>query len=50
MLVKDRAGRYQTWDDVYAAARIVDAGRIDLPPLPADCASSVAVGKSVDRR
>ena len=50
MLVKDRAGRYQTWDDVYAAARIVDAGQIDLPPLPADCASSVAVGTSVDRR
>lgn len=50
MLVKDRAGRYQTWDDVYAAARIVDAGQIDLPPLPADCASSVAVDKSVDRR
>lgn len=50
MLVKDRARRYQTWDDVCAAAQAVETGAGELPPLPADCASSVAVGKSVDRR
>lgn len=45
MLVKDRAGRYQTWDAVYAAAQAVDAGRAALPPLPAGCASSVSTGR-----
>ena len=43
MLVKEREGRYQTWDDVLAAAQFVDAGAGELPPLPAGCVSSAAV-------
>ncbi len=45
MLVKDRDGRYQTWDDVAAAAQLVDAGE-ELPPLPEGYISSLAVGAS----
>ncbi len=42
MLVKDRDSRYQTWDDVLAAAQIVDAGG-ELPPIPEDCISSIVL-------
>ncbi len=42
MLVKDCDSRYQTWDDVLAAAQIVDAGG-ELPPIPEGIISSVAL-------
>lgn len=44
MLVKERDNRYQTWDDVFNVARIIDDGG-DIPPLPAACVSSIAVGQ-----
>ena len=40
MTVKDRDFRYQTWDDVYNDARIVEEGET-LPPLPGDTVSSI---------
>ena len=40
MLVKDRDGRYQTWDDVYTAARIIDENG-EIPPLPEGSVSSI---------
>jgi len=40
MTVKDRDLRYQTWDDVYNDARIVEEGET-LPPLPGDTVSSI---------
>ena len=40
MLVKDREGRYQTWDDVYTAAQIIDENG-ELPPLPEGSISSI---------
>ena len=42
MLIKDRDGRYQTWDDVYAAAQTIDANG-DLPPLPEGAISSISL-------
>ncbi len=40
MLVKERDQRYQTWDDVFNDARIVEEGGT-LPPLPEDAVSSI---------
>jgi len=40
MLVKDRDLRYQTWDDVYNDARIVEEGDT-LPPIPQGTVSSI---------
>jgi serine/threonine-protein kinase len=40
MLVKERDQRYQTWDDVFNDARIVEEGGT-LPPLPEDTVSSI---------
>ena len=40
MLVKERDLRYQTWDDVFNDARIVEAGET-LPPIPDDTVSSI---------
>ena len=45
MLVKDRDLRYQTWDDVFNAARIVEEGG-DLPPIPEGTVSSIRFDKS----
>ena len=42
MLVKERDQRYQTWDDVFNDARIVEEGG-SLPPVPEGSISSVAV-------
>ena len=40
MLVKERDQRYQTWNDVFNDARIVEEGET-LPPIPDDSISSV---------
>ena len=40
MCVKERSKRYQTWDDVFNDARIVEAGET-LPPIPDDAISSI---------
>jgi serine/threonine-protein kinase len=45
MLVKDRDLRYQTWHDVFNAARIVEEGG-DLPPIPEGTVSSIRFDKS----
>lgn len=42
MTVKDRDWRYQTWEDVFDASRLVETGE-DLPPIPAEAISSVHV-------
>lgn len=42
LLVKDRDWRYQTWDDVFNAARMVENDEM-LPPLPPEAISSVEV-------
>ena len=40
MLVKERDQRYQTWDDVFNDARIVEVGET-LPPIPDGTVSSI---------
>ena len=40
MVVKERDQRYQTWDDVFNDARIVEEGGT-LPPLPEGTVSSI---------
>ena len=40
MLVKERDLRYQTWDDVFNDARIVEEGET-LPPIPSGTVSSI---------
>ena len=40
MLVKERDQRYQTWDDVFNDARIVEEGET-LPPIPSGTVSSI---------
>ena len=41
MLVKERDQRYQTWEDVFNDARIVEEGGETLPPLPDGTVSSI---------
>lgn len=44
MLVKEREKRYQTWNDVFNDARVVEAGET-LPPIPDGAISSIQLWK-----
>ncbi len=46
MVVKDREWRYQTWDDVYSDAKVIEDGGL-LAPLPPEAFSSIHIDEEL---